>query len=914
MANTTYTVKKGDTLTAIAKKYNTTVKKLAALNDIDAPYRIHVGQKLTISGTAPKKSKVIGSKVRIKQFGLQSNTDRTVFVTWQYDRQHVDSYKVKWYYATGDGIRFPGDDTTTTSKVSIYNAPSNAKTVIFKVKPVSKKHKVKKTTKNKNGKKVTKTVEQSYWTGDWSSEKKYSFTEMPTTPSAPSVTIDNTFKLTASLQNLTGIGDEIEFEVVKDNASTVKKGTAKIATKSASFSWYIDAGGSYKARARSVKDSLKSEWSEYSSEVKTVPSAPKSIQKLYATSSTSAYIQWEQSSTADNYEIQYTTKKDYFDSSTEVKTVTVEKIVNHAEITGIESGSEYFFRVRATNSQGNSGWCYAANSLIIGKKPAAPTTWSSTTTCIIGEPLVLYWVHNTEDNSSQTLANLELITNGSTKQYTINGNGEYKIDASGNLSTITSYTSDDDKFKTTAVNVDASAYEEGATLQWRVRTAGVTKEYGDWSVQRTIDIYAPPTLELRLTDQEDRDIDVVESFPFFISGLAGPNTQTPIGYSVSITANEGHDTVDELGNETYISEGQTVYSKYIDTSSQLLLILSAENIDLENNISYTLKVVVAMNSGLTAEEEMVFTVSWEEKEYEPDGEIIYNDDTYTTSIRPYCEYYPVAYYKVTYDSTTEFYVRTGDVVTVTEGNPIDDSVTEDGYQVYLTTDENGNQLYYIIGESETPELVEDVTLSVYRKEFDGQFTKIASGVENSNSTYISDPHPSLDYARYRIIATTISTGSVSYTDIYYPIGEDGVIVQWDENWSSFETSSVVEGETDVQAEPPWTGSLLYLLYNVDVSDSNKPDVSLVEYIGRKYPVSYYGTQLGSTSTWNMEIPKDDEETLYGLRRLAIWMGDVYVREPSGSGYWANVTVSFSQKHCELTIPVTLSITRVEGGV
>ena len=393
-----------------------------------------------------------------------------------------------------------------------------------------------------------------------------------------------------------------------------------------------------------------------------------------------------------------------------------------------------------------------------------------------------------------------------------------------------------------------------------------------------------------------------------------PNTQTPIGYSVSITANEGHDTVDELGNETYISEGQTVYSKYIDTSSQLLLILSAENIDLENNISYTLKVVAAMNSGLTAEEEIVFTVSWEEKEYEPDGEIIYNDDTYTTSIRPYCEYYPVAYYKVTYDSTTEFYVRTGDVVTVTEGNPIDDSVTEDGYQVYLTTDENGDQLYYIIGESETPELVEDVTLSVYRKEFDGQFTKIASGVENSNSTYISDPHPSLDYARYRIIATTISTGSVSYTDIYYPIGEDGVIVQWDENWSSFETSSVVDGETDVQAEPPWTGSLLYLLYNVDVSDSNKPDVSLVEYIGRKYPVSYYGTQLGSTSTWNMEIPKDDEETLYGLRRLAIWMGDVYVREPSGSGYWANVTVSFSQKHCELTIPVTLSITRVEGGV
>ena len=44
------------------------------------------------------------------------------------------------------------------------------------------------------------------------------------------------------------------------------------------------------------------------------------------------------------------------------------------------------------------------------------------------------------------------------------------------------------------------------------------------------------------------------------------------------------------------------------------------------------------------------------------------------------------------------------------------------------------------------------------------------------------------------------------------------------------------------------------------------------------------------------------------------MGDVYVREPSGSGYWANVVVSFSQTHCKVTIPVTSTITRAEGGM
>ena len=68
-----------------------------------------------------------------------------------------------------------------------------------------------------------------------------------------------------------------------------------------------------------------------------------------------------------------------------------------------------------------------------------------------------------------------------------------------------------------------------------------------------------------------------------------------------------------------------------------------------------------------------------------------------------------------------------------------------------------------------------------------------------------------------------------------------------------------------------------------------------------------------TSVWDTVIPKSDVETLYAIRRLASWMGDVYVREPSGSGYWANVNVSFDRKHGDTTIPVTIKLTRVEGG-
>ena len=50
----TYTVKRGDTLTAIAKKYDITVEALVASNGIQDPHRIDAGQKLFIPGQDSK--------------------------------------------------------------------------------------------------------------------------------------------------------------------------------------------------------------------------------------------------------------------------------------------------------------------------------------------------------------------------------------------------------------------------------------------------------------------------------------------------------------------------------------------------------------------------------------------------------------------------------------------------------------------------------------------------------------------------------------------------------------------------------------------------------------------------------------------------------------------------------------------
>ena len=53
---TTYTVKKGDTLSAIAKQYGTTYQQIAKDNNISNPNLIYTGQKLNIGGSTPSSN------------------------------------------------------------------------------------------------------------------------------------------------------------------------------------------------------------------------------------------------------------------------------------------------------------------------------------------------------------------------------------------------------------------------------------------------------------------------------------------------------------------------------------------------------------------------------------------------------------------------------------------------------------------------------------------------------------------------------------------------------------------------------------------------------------------------------------------------------------------------------------------
>lgn len=793
------------------------------------------GKRVVIDKSVDGKHSIC-SAIDIKYLNVSSKTVA---------KKTLDHYKVSWYYATGNGEWFSGGSSDVTLKNATYTIPSNATKVKVTVKPVSKTY----TENNKT---------KSHWSGTNVSKEFVVNNSTPEKPSAPTVSIDK-YTLTATLDNIEdGRADEVEFYII-DGTKKYKTGVATVARKRATFATTVKAGGKYRVCCRVInvvgKSKVYSEWSLYSSEVTTIPSKITKLQ-CFADTKTSVKLTWTGDPTATSYEIQYTDKKSYFDSSSGVNSTTVTNTVGY--VTGLEQNKEWFFRVRSVNSQGESGWSSIV-SKVIGTKPAAPTAWSSTVTAVIGEEIKFYWVHNSEDGSKQTAAELELTKKIDGKSTT------QKIDVSGSNNS----NDDEDEYgKIYSYTLSTSGYDKDTELSWRIRTKGIISDYSDWSTLRVVDIYAPPSLELHLGRYLDNKwvwdtfnfetdsiytayaAEYLECLPYKIVATAGPNTQTPVSYHIAITAEETYETENELGETIVVNAGSAVYSKVFNVSDNPLEVdISAGDIILENNQTYKVTVVVSMDSGLTATANGMFTVSWGDDIYVPDASIAIDPDALCAYITPFC----------------------------------------------LDDEEN---------------LIDDVVMSVYRREYDGKFTEIAVDIPNDGITTVTDPHPALDSARYRIVARNVNTTVVGYEDLAgIPINEPSIVIQWDEKWSQYNYS-----EEDEPESPPWNGSMVRLPYNVDLTESNSPDVSLIEYIGREHPVSYYGTQRGEAINLSTEVIKTDKETIYALRRLRAYRGDVYIREPSGIGYWANVIVSISNNHKELTIPVTIDGKRVEGGM
>ena len=896
------------------------------------------------------------SAVTISNFGILTDTTRTVYVTWDWSHKAngTKSFDVKWEWQSSDGNWLNYSTTTENSEegmgivdeltktyryASTHNADEKAVAVRVSIKPVAE------TGKNTAVVYKWQTQTQSFRT-DW----------QVATPSTPTVEIKN-YLLTATLDGLPvqelGI-DGVQFDIRKNDdmtkcslANPIYEFTDTDKDNGSGYTQYsmsIDAGNKYRVRARCFKYTAKaanrwgkrpaiySGWSDFSSYTYTIPTAPK-LKECKVVGTNDVSFKWNKIDSADGYVIEYTEKdennyklydsaEEYFDgrNPSEVTSVSVDATKVTAVsgnisyvVTDIPVGVTYLARVKAINSDAESKYSNIMN-FILGTESEAPTTWSSATSVGIGEPLRLYWVHNSTDGSKESSAHINftdvdlnysftvtihktslnnLAAIAEANNTTVSSLRKYnpylsKYTDAGTLEpgTIVRVTSlklmfveaeDEEITSHFVLDTDGSRYggtgfpfttlSDGKKFTWKVQTAGVllnsdnSLNYGDWSIERTVDVYAPPTLEVALYKNDGEYLDdenPLRTLPFkAVLSVGNTANQTPTGYYVSVVAANDHMIVDEVGNEKAILAGTKVFSRYYDTTeTSKEIVFTAKDLSLTDGETYYVSCSVAMSSGLVAEARSNdFLVGWVYGSgYYPSVEIGIDKDTLTSRIRVWAQNAP---------ETVQLFVY---------------RINHDGTFIELETD------------SDDPE----------------------SGLLNTGSVWITDPHPGLDYARYRVVARDPDTGVIQYMDASKDVREKSVIIQWDEEW---QTIDLTDGDTVMKnAGLTYTGSMLKIPYNIDVSNAHSPDVSLVRYIGRKRPVSYYGTHLGETATWNMVIPKSDKETLYALRRLAIYMGDVYVREPSGSGYWASINISFSQAHLDLTIPVTINITPVEGGI
>lgn len=811
--------------------------------------------------------------------GVQAGSTRTLYASWTLSpasaSKRLDHYDVKWDWADINGVWFNGSDSQfKASQIHpTFTAPENAFNVRCTVTPRSTTYEKEANTYNKKGKKTgKKKVTKNYWSGIAKSAFYY-LTDDKTPPklSAPTVTIDG-YKLTASI-NSPDVITAAEFYVVKNDNTAVARGIGWMSYGTASYSCTVSAGGRYKVMVRGYFGPLNlyGEWSDYSAYVETIPEAPKGFTKHIALSGTSVQLYWNEALSATTYDIEYAIDKSYFDVSSDVQTVSTETAVTSRIINNLESGRTWYFRLRASNNVGKSGWS-EIYSIVLGKIPAAPTTWSASTAIIVGETADLYWMHNSEDGSTQSAAQIEIMIGADVQTITLTGDA---------------VSSDPEVASLYSIATTEGTHPEGTTIEWRVRTRGILTTpddgYGPWSTKRIVKVYAVPNVELSVSQVSDYSVpmETLTMFPIYIRALATPATQTAVGWNVKVISDESYMTEDEIGRSKSVIAGAEVYSNFFTTDTNTLeLMLSAGDVSLENDTSYSIVVSVAMDSGLTAEMTYQFDVEWDEEMFEPDAEIAIDFSNLSAYITPYCGR-AVALEKPLQTDT---------------GADINDSSGD-----FITT----------YNASEEGELIPDVTLSVYRREYDGRFKLIASGIQNDRTVTITDPHPALDFARYRIVAMSTRTGQIGFSDLPgVPIGETGIVLQWDEEWHNFNTTENIAE----LVQSPRNGSTLILPYNISITDKYGMDVTLAEYIGRAHPVSYYGTQLGVGGSWSSSIPASDADTRFALRRLAIYPGDVYVREPSGVGYWANVNVSFSKSYDNLLSPISLEVTRVEGGV
>lgn len=818
--------------------------------------------------------------VEVKNLKVTKETgvEHGILVAWTFaksSRDKTDHFTVDYEYWTGSYKKSGSNYTevwsnagTTDYSVAAsellnkkayrvsWTAPNNALKARARVLPVAQKD------KKGNAK---------YKGAKWSAKKAVDF-RLDALP-APSISVSfNADTSEATVSVTSNDVDAKTCQILAYNAAKTRKynsGNVALSNGGYTVKKGVDAGETwtFQALVRSHEEKKASPWA-YAAPVIAKPSAP--TLKTVAANGDDGIKATYSSVACQSYTVEYVADSyAYFNSNREaVRTVTGVGGTTFIQ-TGLELGHKWFVRVRAVNQSGEGPWSTEEISAKLVLNPDVPTTYDTDPSYKRSDSVRMRWTHNCEGNSEQSAAQVAMKLSTQT-------------DAQATLYSVSPGT---DMFLVRPL----SGYADNSVVQWRVQTKGNRSEWSEWSVWRQFAVYDLPSVTCSLSQNGEfvlvptseegysskqpneegwyeyseengyystEDVSVVtgkEYYRFDGTGTSEASTVgnalrsipllvrmesqggggIPVGYHLTIMASEGYSYEAVDGTTVMVPEGAIVYQKDYSTNERSFDAEIGVEAGFQDGASYIVVVEVAMNSGLHATStECPLDIDFNAKMPDPEGTITFAPDDLLAEVRCAC-----------YDE--------------------------------------------IDGPDDTYEkvLVDDVDLSVYRINADGSVTLVQSELPNTGHASVVDPHATFGKCQYRILVRSLLTGQSVYSDEEADSPHSTCCVQWDESWSEY-----VESEEDEPgAMQTYTGNRIDGLYNLNLDESGSMQSEDAEYIGRKHPVSYYGTQRGHSASYRVDFPKTDLETLSKCRRLMDYPGDAYVREPSGLGFWAHIS-------------------------
>ena len=370
------------------------------------------------------------------------------------------------------------------------------------------------------------------------------------------------------------------------------------------------------------------------------------------------------------------------------------------------------------------------------------------------------------------------------------------------------------------------------------------------------DIWSPwsETQTIRVWELPTLSVSVpmlVDKLPVNITVDPNASSQAPIVADVEICAANDHMATKPDGTLYDVLANERVWSAHFASPEvPLSIALGPGDVHLEDGQEYILRGKCAMSSGLVCENSVGFTYDIDYADIALGAEVRSAND-YGVEISPWA---------------------------------LDQEQRNDGTPNYLKT----------------------IIFDIYRIDADGSLVHLAKGMPNTGTYSFIDMHAPFGRQIYRVVATDTTTGALSFEDeLVHLNARNSLCFSWNDESHIYYADEDDEGFT-----PSTSERVLELPGGITLTESSEGDRMGREFIGDRYPDSSYGTQLGTTLSCSAEFFKGDETEIALVRELEVWMGDVYVREPMGGGFWAMVSTSISASKDSPVVTASFQVTRI----